>query len=111
MASLPRNQAEALTFIKRREKELFDKKLFESESETVDFLSWAELPTTKKIRKKLEQTREKFQDYFESQKWKDEAEARGLAYSMKFLDVLEKLVSAYKKKYENIQTQKKQKEG
>lgn len=110
MASQPRNQAEALTFIKKREKELRNKELFESESETIELLNWAELPITKKIREKFKETREKFQDYFESQKWTNEADARGIAYSLRFLSVLEKLVESSKKQYGRIQA-KKQKEG
>jgi len=82
MSSNPRNQAEALTFAKKQAKDLQDKKLFESESETLEFLHWAELPVT------------------------NEGDARGLAYSMRFLRVLEKLVESYKDRYNKIQTKK-----
>lgn len=110
MASNPRSQQEVATFFKNKEKKLQDKRLFESESETIEFLNWAELPVTKKVRQTFGEVKKKFHDYFESQKWSNEAEARGLAYSLRFLDTLEKLVESYKKVYENIQT-KKQKEG
>lgn len=110
MEQQPRNQAEALTFAKKREKELRDRKLFESESECLELLNWAKLPITKRIIKKFRETKEKFHDYFESQKWTNEADARGIAYSLRFLSVLEKLVESTQKSYENIQS-KKQKES
>ena len=105
----PHNQAEALNFVKKQEKELA-KKLFEKESEIVEFLNWIELPIGIKVRNKFKEVHGKFLEYFEAQKWKDEGEARGLGYSMRFLRILEKMVESSKKDFQKIQTRK-QKEG
>jgi len=107
--TIVRNQAEASKYFKAQEREA-SQKLFEQEPEILEFLQWADSHVTKKVRARFQEHVEKFQQYFESQKWKDEAEARGLAYALRFLKILERMVAAHKRAYQNIQTRK-QKEG
>jgi len=111
MASNPHNQAELATFAKRKKEQMEMNVLHKAESNTLEFLSWAELPMTKEMRRIFADMRKKFQNHFESLKWKGEGEAFGLAYSMRFLDVLENAINSVRREYANIQTKKQQKEG
>ena len=105
----PRNQAEAMTLLKNREKEFLER-IFVAESEVVEFLQWADLPVTKKVLEKFNKVRDKCMDDFENQKWDTEAQGRGLAYYCRALGMFEKMIESYKRLYDRIQI-KKQKEG
>ena len=104
----PRNQAEALTYLKRQEKNVFAD-LLKAESELLEFLTWAELPMSKKIRERFIKFEGKIFKIFKDNKW-TEAEGRGIAYLFQFTGILEEMVKTYREKFNQIQ-QRKQKEG
>lgn len=108
MASNPRNQAELSRYARAREQELV-KKAFEEESEIVEFLNWAELPMTKKVRQKFKEQEKKIIERLKSNKW-SELEGKALCSLLDALGIIEKMVESCKKLYHRIQV-KKQKEG
>jgi len=109
MASLPHNQAEVATQIMEgKKKQIRD--LLKSEGEAFEFLNWAELPMTKKYRESLKIKEGEFDKQLKTQKWKTEAEGRGLCYLCGYLGLLEGMIEYYKDKYRKIQNIK-QKEG
>lgn len=109
MIQNPRNQAEAVTQIKRRQKEVFNELLSKAEGEVTEFLNWAELPMTKKIREKFIEFEAKILKIFKANKW-TEAEGRGIALLFQFTGILEEMVKSSQEKFNQIQ-QRKQKEG
>lgn len=109
MESLPRNQAEAATqFMRDKKRQVRD--LLESEGEALEFLNWAELPMTKKVRENLKRQEKKYDKQLKAQKWQAEAEGRALCYLCAYLGLLEDMVEYYKDKYQKIQNIK-QREG
>ena len=109
MASNPHNQAEVATrMMEGKKKQIRD--FLESEGEPLEFLNWAELPMTKKFRESLKIKEKELDKQLKAQKWKTEAEGRGLCYLCIYLGLLEDMVKHYKEKYRKIQNIK-QREG
>lgn len=104
----PRNQAEAeskrIDALRRKQDEI-RRQLFNTESEVVEFLNWAELPMTQKIRQSFIDFGQNVQKVFEANKW-TEAEGRGIAYLLPFTRIIEKMISNEKRKFNQIQERK-----
>lgn len=109
MASNLHNQAEVATrMMEGRKRQIRD--FLASEGETLEFLNWAELPMTKKVRESLKRKEKEYDKQLKIQKWKTEAEARGLCYLCGYLGLLEDMIENYKGQYQKIQNIK-QREG
>ena len=102
MASNPHNQAEVATrMMEGKKRQIRD--LLESEGEALEFLNWAELPMTKKVRESFKIKERGLDKELKTQKWKTEAEGRGLCYLCTYLGLLENMIEYYKDKHRKIQ--------
>jgi len=109
MASNPYSQAEVATRIMEgKQRQIRD--LLASKGEALEFLNWAELPMTKKFRESLKRKEKEYDKQLKTQKWKTEAEGRGLCYLCGYLGLLEDMIEYYKGQYQRIQNIK-QREG
>lgn len=104
----PRNQAEAITYAHRKEREKF-REFLVAETELIEILSWAELPTTKKVVKAFTQFEERIWKKLKACQW-TEAEGKGLVFLLNYAGLLQETIGDCKKTYQNLQV-KKQKEG
>lgn len=103
------SQQEAISYLKKEQREKLFADIIRAEGEIVQFLNWAELPVTKKLRQKFSEFESKVLKVFKANKW-TEAEGRGIAYLFEFTAILEEMIADSQKKLEQIR-QRKQKEG
>lgn len=105
----PYNQAEAMTYLKHEQDKLRELYLVKAESEAIQFLEWASLPQTKKIREVFSKFENKVLKVFKQNKW-TEAEGHGIAYLFQFTSLIEDIIAETEKQLSQLR-QKQQKEG
>jgi len=109
MVSGPYNQAEAMTRLLEGEKQIFEV-LLKREGEIIEFLNWADLPQTKKVRKAFADFEAKVLKTFKENKWEEEAEARAIAYLLQFTGIIDETIISSQKAFKQIQERKQKKE-
>jgi thioesterase domain-containing protein len=98
------NQAEALNSQVRsieREKRAIFNKLMEVEGEVVAFLTWVDAPSGQKVIGAFADFKDKILRVFKANKW-TEAEGRGIAFLLQFVDILPEMKKDAEKKLNAI---------
>lgn len=107
---MPNLSSDDLQKIIEQRRQEFEKLLAE-ENLRLNILQWANHPVTLQIRELFKKLEKPFINILKKNKWKTEAEARGLCYLWNYLGFLEEIIESSQQKVRRIQKVKQQKEG